>query len=57
MMKTAAICTINSLPDMTQEGKNEIVKWLRKQANFVNRMPADSFSKKYIVRYLYEESK
>jgi hypothetical protein len=51
-MKSAAILTIKDAGDMTEEGRREIARWLRRHANWLTKY-GDEYSKKFTGRYLY----
>lgn len=52
--KSAAIVTIKDASEMTEEGKKDIARWLRRQANFlVNH--ADQLASRYTARYIYND--
>ena len=52
---SAAIITVKNIPDMDDAGKESIVEWIRKQADFIAETPSDVFSSRFVARYLYRE--
>lgn len=54
--KSAAILTIKKPGVMTEDGLNEIVRWLRRNATFLKKYGPKGFSKMgpFTARYLYE---
>ena len=52
-MKSAAKLTIFYAADMTKKGRRDVVKWLRRQAKFLEKHNKE-FSWRYTARYLYK---
>ena len=53
--KAAAVITVHRLPEMTEEGRSEIVAWLRRMADWIQETPPEEFDKTLRCRYLYSE--
>lgn len=53
--KTAAIITIKDGAIMTENGRKEIAKWMRYQAQ-VLLQDGENFSKQYRARYVYDNN-
>jgi hypothetical protein len=53
-MVSAAIVTIKDAPEMSKRGRKLVAKWLRQQADFLEK-EGDNLSKRFTARYLYEE--
>lgn len=52
--KSAAILTIRDAAEMTEEGRKEIARWLRRQTNLLLKHNTELASR-YTARYLYTE--
>jgi len=52
-LKSAAIVTVFDAPNMTARGRKAVAKWLRKQAEFVEKYGKE-LDKRFRARYLYE---
>jgi hypothetical protein len=50
--KSAAILTLNNVPNMTLEGRTAIAQWLKRQADDLINL-GQQYSKKCIARYYY----
>lgn len=50
--KSAAVITIRDAALMTKKGRASVAKWMRKQAEFLER-EGTAFSKRFTARYLY----
>ncbi len=50
--KSAAILTIKEAHNMTEQGRKEIAKWIRDQADSLEQH-GENYSKKFTGRYLY----
>lgn len=50
--KSAAIITIRDAAKMSKKGKRDIVAWMRRQAEFLEKHN-DELSSRYTARYLY----
>jgi len=50
--KSAAILTIHDAPSMSKRGRTAIVKWLRRQADFLDKESVN-LSHRFTARYLY----
>lgn len=51
--KSAAILTMKDADNMTNEGRKDIARWLRRQADFLVKHHRE-FASRYTARYLYE---
>ena len=55
-VKSAAILTVHDISDMTPKGRRSIIKWLRRQADDIEKYhKVPGFSKRYTARYLYND--
>lgn len=52
--KSAAALTIHRAGDMTEKGRKDIAKWLRRQARFLEQ-DGEVYSSRFTARYLYTE--
>jgi hypothetical protein len=52
--KTAATIVVRRFADMTPEGRKAIVKWMRKQASWIDKY-GDKLAVQFTARYYYEE--
>lgn len=52
--KSAAVLTIKDAADMTDEGRRQVAKWLRKQARWLEEA-GQEYSPRFRARYLYDE--
>jgi hypothetical protein len=50
--KSAAIITIHDAPSMTKRGRTAIARWMRRQADFLER-ESKNLSRRFTARYLY----
>ena len=53
MDKSAAIVTVFKASDMTPKGRKNVVKWLKQQADFIDKYPKE-LSPRFTARYLYK---
>lgn len=51
--QAAAILTIKDAAEMTEKGKMNVVRWLRRQAYFLEKYNTE-LGPRYTARYLYE---
>ena len=52
--KSAAVVTIFAAPEMTSEGRKNVVKWLRQQARFLEKYGPE-LAARFTARYLYPD--
>lgn len=52
--KSAAVLTIHDAGDMTEEGRKDIARWLRRHARWLTKY-GDEYSTRFIGRYLYDK--
>ncbi len=50
--RSAAIVTIHRASTMTPQGRQAVVRWLRKQANYLKRHGTE-YAPRFTARYLY----
>jgi hypothetical protein len=54
--KSAAVLTIKDAADMSTRGARDVAKWLRRQADMLEKAEArKALSGRYRARYLYED--
>lgn len=52
--KSAAILTVKDIALMTFQGRKNIVKWLKYQADMILKHPSE-YSSRFTARYLYKD--
>lgn len=52
MEKSAAVLTIFKAGEMTEEGRKDIARWLRRHARWLTKY-GDEYSNRFTGRYLY----
>jgi hypothetical protein len=52
--KSAAVLTIFKANEMTEQGRRDIARWLRRHANWLVK-EGDNYSERFTGRYIYME--